>query len=157
MQELVLHLEKEEQYFQCLIQLQEQMQTCLIKNEQTTLEQVVRQHEQCLQLMQNASRARKKMLQPLGVDLASALEQISDLRSKTQIKALQKKINAHITTLRQLRETNQALAEQGLKYVQQTTEFYRSLTCSGAPAVYSPYGQMQIAAEPARSICEYDV
>jgi flagellar biosynthesis/type III secretory pathway chaperone len=157
MQELVQQLEKEEQYFQCLVQLQEQMQTCLIKNQQTTLEQVVRQHEQCLQLMQQASKTRKKMLQPFGADLTTALETISDLRSKIQIKALQQKINAHIASLQQLRATNQVLAEQGLKYVQQTTEFYRSLTCSGAPAVYSPYGQMQIAAEPTKSMCEYDV
>ena len=156
MQELVQHLTQEEQYFQCLVQLQEQMQTCLINNAQTTLEQVVRQHEQCLQLMQTASRTRKKLLQPLGADLGKALETITDLRTKTQLKALQQKINSHIASLRRLREVNQALTEQGLKYVQETTEFYRSLTCSGAPAVYSPYGQMQIAAEPARSMCEYD-
>jgi len=156
MQALLSHLNKEEQYYQCLVQLQEDMQNCLVQNRQAELDKVIQQHEQCLNLMQAQEKERVQLMQPLGSNLESILEKLSDLRERTQLKSLQEKINAHITRLRHLSHLNQALLEQGQAYIQHTTELYRSLARASSPAVYSPYGQLEAPAEPARSFCEFD-
>lgn len=155
-QRLLAHLLREEQYYQCLLQLQTQMQEYLIHHAQTELEQVIQQQEQCVGLMQTLEKERQTLLSPWSGQLSAFIAQLPDLRLRTQFKALQAKINAHIEGLRALRARNQVLLEQGLMYIQHTTELYRSLACANAPAVYSPYGQVETRAESHASFCEYN-
>lgn len=156
MNALVQVLNQEEQYFQCLVQLQQQLQDCLIHNRSHEIEPLVQQQDKCLQIMQQCEQERLRQLQPWGANLSLALEQAPDLKTRTQLKVLQQKINRHIQQLRHLRHANQALLEQGMAYIQYSTELYRSLACAGSASVYSPHGQVQIASEPVRSFYEYD-
>lgn len=149
-------LMREEQYYQCLLQLQEQMQDHLIHNSQAELEQVIQQQEQCLALMQAREKERQTRLKPWNGQLSVFIAQLPDLRLRTQFKVLQEKINTHVAALRSLRAKNQVLLEQGLMYIQHTTELYRSLACANTPAVYSPYGQVETRAESHASFCEYN-
>jgi hypothetical protein len=156
-QQLLTHLSREEQYYACLLQLQQDMQASLVHNRQSELEQVVHKQEQCLALMQPLQKEREQMYLAMGGDLNFILTQLTDLRMRTQIKALQQKINTHIAGLLQLRVSNQALLEQSMHYVQHTTELYRSLASASAPAVYSPYGQIETPRPDTHtSFCEYN-
>lgn len=156
MEDLIQVLKQEVQQIECMVELQTQLQRCLIENHTQKIEQLVKQQENCLLLMQATHKQRVQQLQPWGNSLASVLEQVPDLKIRTQLKALQQKINHSIQQLRHLRRVNQALLEQGLAYIQYATDIYRNFTCAGHVPLYSPYGQAQITPEPVRSFCEFD-
>ena len=160
-QAFVQHLEKESQYFQCLLQLTQAAEGLLIANEREALDENTAQQERCLSCLASLSKERDVLIrafapssEPIGI--LALLPQMKDLKDRIQIQALAQKIETHLKDIQVQNQLNQTLIQQGMKYIEHSMDLMGEMAQSQAPQTYSMYGQMSQGLTSGYQSCDFN-
>lgn len=159
-QALLAHLETETQYYQCLLQLLQSAEECLVGNQRSDLESNTQQQEKCAQLILHGNQSRHTLIQDIAPEaqtLSEVIPQISDLPLRIKIQAHKQKIEGLLTLVQHQSRRNQALIQQGLKYIEHSMDLMGQMAQSETPSTYTLYGQRhQAGGSPITSSCDFN-
>lgn len=155
--ELLSRLNEELRLLRALLVQLEQQQQALIQGQSEAVLNCAQASEALLDLLQEESRQRARLMQQQGwSDLDAAIDGSANLRERTQLRALAAELAPLTQQLQQQHASNQALIAQGQQLVGETLQQFISLQQQGEPAVYGAAGTQQSLPEPHRALYDFN-